>query len=517
MRVNEFLERTAERSPGKTALVCGERRWAYAEVEEAANRVAHALRERGVEPGDRVLVYLPNGFEAVIAIFAILKAGGIFVPVNPTTKYGRLRYLLDHAEARALFAPARRAEMVSRLTVECPSVAFAVLCGAGADAATGSGPLFAFDALLRTSPSTRPSHVVTEDDLACLIYTSGSTGDPKGVMSAHANVDFASSSIIQYLENTPDDVVINVLPLSFDYGLYQLLMVFKFGGTLVLERSFAYPTVVLRRIETERVTGLPGVPTLFAMLLRMDLGRFDLTSLRYVTNTGAALPVAHIRRLREVLPWARLFSMYGLTECKRALYLPPEELDRRPESVGVPIPGTEAWVEDEAGNRLGPRQVGELVVRGRHVMRGYWRDPEATAARFRPGRFPGEGVLYTGDLFWMDEEGFFYFVSRKDDIIKSRGEKVAPKEVEDVLYRLPGVAEAAVVGVPDELLGQAVKAYIVRAEGASLTAADVIRHCRAHLEDYKVPRCVEFRESLPKTSSGKIDRRRLHASKTSEG
>ena len=252
-----------------------------------------------------------------------------------------------------------------------------------------------------------------------------------------------------------------MLPFSFDYGLYQLLMAFKFGGTLVLERSFAYPAAVLKRIEEEQVTGFPGVPTLFAMLLQMDLSRFDLSSLRYLTNTAAALPVEHIQRLRDAFPWARLYSMYGLTECKRTLYLPPEELDRRPGSVGIAIPGTEVWIEDEDGDRLGPGEIGELVVRGSHVMQGYWNNPEATAQWYRPGRYPAERLLYTGDLFKMDEEGFLYFVARKDDIIKSRGEKVAPKEVESVLYQLPGVVEAAVIGVPDPLLGEAVKAFVV--------------------------------------------------------
>jgi acyl-CoA synthetase (AMP-forming)/AMP-acid ligase II len=346
-------------------------------------------------------------------------------------------------------------------------------------------------------------------DLACLVYTSGSTGDPKGVMSTHANVAFAASSIIQYLENVPDDIVINVLPLSFDYGLYQLLMTFKFGGTLVLERSFAYPAVTLKQIEKERVTGLPGVPTLFAVLLQMDLSRFDLSSLRYLTNTAAALPVEHIQRLRDAFPWAQLYSMYGLTECKRTLYLPPEELDRRPGSVGVPIPGTEAWIEDEDGNRLGAGEIGELVVRGSHVMQGYWNNPEATEACYRPGRYPAERLLYTDDLFRMDAEGFFHFVGRQDDIIKSRGEKVAPKEVESVLYRLPGVVEAAVIGVPDGLLGQAIKAFVVCAPDADLEERDVIRHCRLHLEDFSVPQAVEFRASLPKTPSGKIQKRSL--------
>jgi len=331
-------------------------------------------------------------------------------------------------------------------------------------------------------------------------------------MSTHANMVFAASSIIQYLENTPEDIVINVLPLAFDYGLYQLLMVFKFGGTLVLERTFAYPAAILKRIEQERVTGLPGVPTLFSVLLQMDLSRFDLSSVRYITNTAAALPVEHILRLRDAFPQARLYSMYGLTECKRTLYLPPEELEHRPASVGIPIPGTEAWIEDENGNRLGPGEIGELVVRGAHVMQGYWKNPDATAKWYRPGRYPAERQLYTNDLFKMDEEGFFYFVARKDNIIKSRGEKVAPKEVENVLYRLPGVVEAAVIGVPDPILGEAIKAFIVCHKDAALTEQDVLRYCSQNLEDFMVPREVVFRSSLPKTESGKIQKQALQRS-----
>jgi acyl-CoA synthetase (AMP-forming)/AMP-acid ligase II len=339
--------------------------------------------------------------------------------------------------------------------------------------------------------------------LACLIYTSGSTGDPKGVMSDHSNVVFAASSIIEYLGNVESDIVICLSPLSFDYGLYQLLMVFKFGGTLVLEKGFTFPAVILKRIQEERVTGFPGVPTIYAMLLKMDLSPYDLSSLRYLTNTAAALPPSHILEIRAKFPWATLFSMYGLTETKRTLYLPPEQLDKRPDSVGIAIPGTEVWIEDEQGQRLGSGEVGELVSRGRHVMRGYWGDPEKTAARFRPGSVPGEWVCYTGDLFRMDDEGFMYFVSRKDDIIKSRGEKVAPKEVENVLYSLPGIREVAVIGVPDPVLGQAVKAFVVQEDNA-IAEADILRHCRTHLEDFMVPKYIELCTELPKTSSGKI-------------
>ena len=510
MLVSQFLEHNAERFPHKVALVCDSRRLTYAQIEEQANRVANGLLTLGVARGDRVAIWLHNSVETVIALFAILKAGATFTILNPTTKPDKLTYILNNCTAVGLFAAGTSSEHVTSLFGTVPSLQFAVLCGKGAEqrAASGSDKR-TFADLLETFSPTRPSCATIDVDLACLIYTSGSTGEPKGVMSTQANMVFAASSIIQYLENVPEDIIINVLPLAFDYGLYQLLMVFKFGGTLILERSFAYPAAVLRRMQDERATGLPGVPTLFALLLQMDLSRFDLSSLRYLTNTAAALPVEHIQRLRRAFPWTRLYSMYGLTECKRTLYLPPEELDRRPGSVGIAIPGTEVWVEDEDGNKLGPGKVGELVVRGSHVMQGYWNAPEKTAKMYREGSYPADRRLYTGDLFKMDQEGFLYFVARKDDIIKSRGEKVAPKEVEGVLYRLPGVVEAAVIGVPDELLGQAIKAFVVCSKDHKLTKRDVLRHCTQYLEDFMIPRSVEFRESLPKTSSGKIKRSAL--------
>ena len=510
MLVNHFLEQSAQRFPDKTALVCDGRRLTYAQIDEQANRLANGLLSLGITRGDRVAVWLPNSAEAVSAIFAILKVGAIFTVVNPTVKAGKLADILHNCTASGLFCPSQRSKQAIRLLDSIPSLKTVILCGkasAGEDAIHPK--LIEFSRLITASPTTAPPCPSIDVDLACLIYTSGSTGEPKGVMSTHANMSFAASSIITYLENTADDVVINVLPLSFDYGLYQLLMVFKFGGTLVLEKGFAFPAAVLKTIEREKVTGLPGVPTLFAMMLQMDLSRFDLSSLRYLTNTAAALPVEHIQQLRDAFPWAKLYSMYGLTECKRTLYLPPEELDRRPGSVGIPIPGTEVWIEDEQGNRLGPGEVGELVIRGSHVMQGYWNNPEATARWYRPGRYPAERLLYSGDLFKSDADGFLYFVGRKDSIIKSRGEKVAPKEVEQVLYKLDGVVEAAVIGVPDELLGQAVKAFIVRGNTHALTEKEVLHHCAQHLEDYMMPRYVEFRDSLPKNASGKIDVRAL--------
>lgn len=515
MLVQDFLQQNAEYLPDKIALICGDQRLTYAEMEARANRLANAMLDHGVKRGDRVVIFLNNSVETVVSIFATLKAGGVFVVVNPTTKLDKLVYILNNCSATALVAELRNFSFVSAVIERAHTLKFCILCDSHTakvkiDTGTiyGHVPMLDFDDLSWTYQDQRPPQVNIDLDLACLIYTSGTTGEPKGVMSDHSNVVFAASSIIEYLGNMEDDIVINTLPLSFDYGLYQLLMVFKFGGTLVLERSFAYPAAILKIMEQEHVTGFPGVPTTFSLLLNMDLEPYDLSSLRYITNTAAALPPSHIQQLREKFSWATLYSMYGLTETKRTLYLPPDQLDKRPDSVGIPIPGTEAWIEDENGNQLDAGEIGELVVRGRHVMRGYWQNPEATSERYRPGNTPGERICYTGDLFRMDEEGYFYFVSRKDDVIKSRGEKVAPKEVENILYGIEGVIEAAVVGTPDPVLGQAIKAILVL-DGVEMTEAEVLAHCRANLEDYMVPKYIEFSDQLPKTTSGKIKKRDL--------
>jgi acyl-CoA synthetase (AMP-forming)/AMP-acid ligase II len=380
---------------------------------------------------------------------------------------------------------------------------------AGAKTPDGAG--LSLDAIL-AQPHALPNdpHLI-DQDLSLLIYTSGSTGKPKGVMLTHCNICNNAWSISTYLGNTPDDVVLCVLPLSFDYGLFQILTGARVGFAVVLAHSFAFPIEVLKLIGRHRVTGLPGVPTIFARMLQFaPFDSLNMSSLRYITNTAAAFPPSHIRRLRELLPRVTIFSMYGVTESTRVAYLDPAKLDAKITSVGQAMPNSEVYIVDEEGRRLGPREVGELVVRGTSVMRGYWRRPEETAKALRDCLFiPGEKVFYTGDLFWADADGDLHFVGRRDDVFKCRGEKVSPKEVENALYELQEVAEAAVIGVADDTDGYAVKAYIVFHDGQQLREEVLRRHCKSRLEPWLQPKYFEICKLLPKTDSGKITRHAL--------
>jgi len=506
--LDDFLKNSAQRLPDKVALVSQGRRYTYAELDSLSNRLANALLRRKLDKDDRVAVFLENSVESVISIFGILKAGCAFVVLNPQTKPRKLSYILDNCSAKGWIASGKNIETLEAIERNVSSLEFSYLCGPGTRELAVTDRREPLGDILEHGSCEEPVPRSIDIDLAAIIYTSGSTGFPKGASFTHRAMISASTSITTYLENVEADIILNALPLAFDYGLYQVLMSTQIGATLVLEKEFTFPYQIIKAITSERVTGFPGVPTIFAMLLQLkDLDKHDLSSVRYITNTAAALPPRHIRELRHIFPNARIYSMYGVTECKRVSYMPPEELDQRPTSVGKGMPNEEVYIVDEKGDKVPPGQVGELVVRGSNVMMGYWGMPEESAKVLRPGKYPGERVLYTGDLFKMDEEGYLYFVARKDGIIKSRGEKVSPKEIENVICELPEVLEVCVVGVPDELLGQAVKAKIVLRNGQRhLTKRKVIDHCAAHLERFMVPKYVEFVPALPKTLSGKVIR-----------
>jgi len=510
MLLHNQFEESARRYSDKTALIVGDSRYTYADLNRLSHQTAVVMRSEGIKAGDRVAVFINNSVEAVAGIYATLKLGAIFIPINPLTKAHKLAYLLNDARASCLITegilqPAFLKALELNTTVK--------LCISKGDYALREFNFirhYSFNDFVSLDHEQEFPPCVIDQDLAAIIYTSGSTGDPKGVMLTHLNMLTAVNSVSSYLGLRHDDIISSSLPLSFDYGLYQVLMSAKMGATSILERSFAFPVKVIERMQNENASVFPGVPTMFTMLAQVkSLPEFDLNRLRIITNTAAALSVRQIHDLRRLFPRAQLFSMYGLTECKRVSYLPPEELDRRPTSVGRGMPNQEMFLVDSDGNRLPFGSEGELVIRGSHVMKGYWEKSEETAKRLKADPDTGNILLYSGDIFRTDTDGYYYFVARKDDIIKTRGEKVSPREVENVIYGLDGVLECAVIGVTDALLGQAIKVFIVLQDGFNYSEADVIRYCHSNMENHMVPKYVTVEMQLPKTDTGKITKKDL--------
>ena len=507
--LHDGLMAHADERPDHLAVIAGGERVTYAELAARAARMARGLQARGLRRGDRVAIFLENSVTVVAALYAASMAGAAFMVVNPQTKADKLRYVLADAAASALISDMRLATIAVPVAAELEHLHTVVFDGEERAEAVYPRAVGLAELMTEQPPEPLASGVIPLD-LAALVYTSGSTGNPKGVMLSHQNMVFAQASLSQYLRLAPDDRILNVLPLAFDYGLYQALMAVHMGATLVLETSFAFPAEVVRRIKHERVTVVPGVPTVFATLLALHRNApLSLPSVRRITNTAAHLPDDYVPPLLEMCPNALVFKMYGLTECKRVCYLEPELVSAKPMSVGKAIPGTETFVLRDDGTPAVPGETGVLYVRGPHVMMGYWNLPEETARMLVPGPYPGERMLCTHDFFKTDAEGFLYFVGRSDDIIKSRGEKVAPVEVENALAGIPGVREAAVVGVPDELLGQAVRAYVVLDAGVTMDERGFRRACIARLEAFMVPRDVVFVDVLPKTESGKVRKKSL--------
>jgi long-chain acyl-CoA synthetase len=503
---DSLLQHGASEARLRTALIVDGQSYSFVQLLDASRRLAGALRSRGIARGDRVAIQLENSWECATAVFGILIAGAVFVLINPQTKASKLEFILRDSGARALIIESAL-EQVYREALQGLEESPAVLCSGKC-----RGPAESLEAALAAAqPLAEPVPAIPLD-LAAIIYTSGSTGTPKGVMQTHQAMVFTTGALIEYLRLTQDEKILCVLPLSFDYGLYQLLMAVTLGACLVLERSFAFLGQVLDRVRDERATVFPGVPTIFATLLAAHRrSALSFPSVTRLTNTAAALPDEFVGGLREIFPNALIYKMYGLTECKRVSYLDPELIDAKPGSVGKAIPGTEVYLLSAEGKPVQAGEVGILYVRGPHVMAGYWNRPDLTEEMLKPGKLPGERVLCTHDLFRMDDEGYLYFVGRTDDIIKTRGEKVSPVEVENTLHRIPGVREAAVVGVPDMLLGQAIRAYVVADPAAGLTVQSLRADSAAFLEPYMVPTQVILCDSLPRNPNGKVNKQILAA------
>lgn len=502
--VVHLLQSSAERFEGKTALIAKDRSLRYGDLWVEVAKTARLLREAGLERGGRVGILAENSCEYVTAYYGVLLAGGAAVAMNAQAKSRTIAACLKHCEASFLIADGRHKELeglmeslsgrTRLITIkDAPHRELGPLAGSWTEIRGQSAAPFS------DADFPRP------DELASLIYTSGTTGDPKGVMLTHENLRENLRSIVTYLKLSEDDSIVNVLPFHYSYGNSVLQTHLAVGGRLVLENSMIYPRRVLERIEKERVTGFSGVPSTFALILsRCNLEDFDLSSVRYMTQAGGPMAPAHVARLTRALPHVRFFVMYGQTEASARLsYLPPERLTEKLGSCGVPIPGVEIEVRDEAGNGVPAFVTGEIYARGKNIMRGYWNNPEATK------RAIVDGWLKTGDLAHTDEEGYLYIDGRASDMIKSGAHRISPQEIEEVIAELNFVSEVGVVGVPDEILGQVVKAVIVPKPGQTADPFDIQKHCAQNLALYKVPRRIEISAELPKTSSGKIRRHML--------
>lgn len=518
--VHHILERTAARYPDKTAIVIHGKRYSYRQLNYKADIIAQNLIELGLEPECRVVIYLTDSIETVIAMFGILKAGGVFVILNHDLRHKKLNYILKDTDAEWLIYSADK-----HFTVECAIGNVETLKGLilspRNEVATNTVPItvpkntnfYNWVDLISCDRKKEIKPIEAQDDqIAALIYTSGTSGYPKGVISAHYNIIEATKSINQYLQNSLDDIILNVLPMSFDYGLYQVFLAFSAGATLIIENGFTYPYKVLDILISESVTGFPIVPVIAGILAKLKREVIsECHQLRYITNTGDVLPENLIKRLLVLFPQAKIFLMYGLTECKRATYLPPEQIQYRPDSVGIPIPNCQAKIVDYNGNEVGANEVGELVIQGKNVMQGYWKQKSDTDAVFKFGSDRKDAMLFTRDLFRKDEDGYLYFVCRIDHLLKIKGERISPKEIEDFINGIDGVIQSAVVGIEDEKFGKSVIAYVSIDKESEITPEFIKQRCADGLESVLVPDIVEICDILPVSENMKIHKNKLKA------
>lgn len=511
--LHELITRSAQRDPGHPALREAGTDLSYGALHESVQSAARLFLAHGLARAERVAVYLEKRVDTVVALFGAAAAGGVFVPVNPLLKPEQVGHILADCDVRILVTSPERLELLRETLPRCRALRTLVLVGEAA-AAPLEGVQMVNWAEHAHAPEHAP-HRVIDQDMAAILYTSGSTGRPKGVVLSHRNIVAGAVSVSQYLENTPDDRILSVLPLSFDYGLSQLTTAFHVGASAVL-MNYLLPRDVIRATARERITGLAAVPPLWVQLAQLDWPDSVAEHLRYFTNSGGHMPKPTLDALRARLPKTKPYLMYGLTEAFRSTYLPPDEVDRRPDSMGKAIPNAEILVVREDGSPCAPGEPGELVHRGIHVALGYWNDPEKTAERYKPapGQLSGlpitEMAVWSGDTVRMDEDGFLYFIGRRDEMIKTSGYRVSPTEVEEVAYATGLVAEVAAVGVDHPVLGQAVVLVTYSADNGDAISAQLVDACKRDLPGFMAPAQVIARhEPLPRNPNGKIDRKRL--------
>jgi len=517
--LHELISVSAAKLPEAAALTYGKTTLSYAALHEAVSSFASGLISLGLERGERVAIYLEKRFETVIASFGAPAAGSVFVPLNPLLKPEQVSYILHDCNVRVLITSPERLALLQDILPSCHDLRHVVVLDS-------PEPLPVIEAVTCSRWSevlnqpARHGHRVIDTDVVGILYTSGSTGKPKGVVLSHRNMVAGAKSVASYLENRPDETLLAALPLSFDAGFSQLTTAFHVGARVVL-LNYLLPRDVIKALEREKVTGLTAVPPLYIQLTQLAWPDSITEHLRYFANTGGRMPRETLDALRKHLPKSKPFLMYGLTEAFRSTYLPPSEVDRRPDSIGKAIPNAEILVLREDGTACAPNEPGELVHRGALVGMGYWNDPEKTAERYKPlpagvgGREAGlvlpEVAVFSGDSVRMDEEGFLYFIGRRDEMMKTSGYRVSPTEVEEILYATKLVGECVAFGVDDDRLGQAIQVIVTPLFGAdALDTASLMAECRNRMPAYMVPAGIEVREGpLPRNPNGKIDRKAL--------
>jgi acyl-CoA ligase (AMP-forming) (exosortase A-associated) len=514
--LGDLLGTGAALGPDRPALREGSRSLSYGELHALASDVARGLLALGLGPGDRVAIYLPKTVPMVAAAFGTALAGGVFVPVNPVLKGAQVAHILRDSGARVLLTAAPRLAAVASALGDCPALGHVVLTDAASAASSGGPAQLDWAGLLAAGRGGRAGHRRIDADLAAIFYTSGSTGAPKGVMLSHRNLVAGAISVASYLGNHADDRILAVLPLSFDAGFSQLTTGFLSGACVTL-LDYLLAGDVARTVAAHGITGITGVPPLWSQVADATWPPGASATVRYIATTGGVMPPTLLRKLRTVFPNARPYLMYGLTEAFRSTYLPPEEADARPESIGKAIPNAEILVLREDGTPCAPGEPGELVHRGALVSLGYWQAPELTARRFRP--IPGgvtqggqpELAVWSGDTVVRDADGFLYFRGRRDEMIKSSGYRISPTEVEDLVLQSGLASEVVALGLPDERLGQAVAIIAVTSAAAAgrpeaeRTAA-LLAHCKETMPLYMVPARIAWRAALPRNPNGKYDR-----------
>jgi len=496
--VDRFISICHER-PDNVAVVQGNEQWSYQDLGALCAKVAHYLLESGISRDDRIAIVLQNSIEYIAVFYGIWAAGGVTVALNTQAKSRDIENWLRHSDAQWLFIDEDHPELQRLLSVESLNVRVVPVTRNRLPKSTTTCPDWQ---TIIDSKFTFPDVNVQQENLASIIYTSGTTGHPKGVTLTHGNLSSNIDSILKYLKITASDSIINVLPFYYSYGNSILHTHVVTGARLVLENSLLFPHRVIERIATENVTGFSGVPSTYSLILgRGNLADYDLSSLRYMTQAGGPMPPALIDKLINALPGVNFFVMYGQTEATaRLTYLEPENLLHKRGSIGKAIPGVEIEIRNTDQQRAAVGETGEICARGPNIMHGYWKDPERTETVIIAG------WLHTGDLAHYDKDGYIFIDGRSSDMIKSGGNRISPKEIEEVIQELDGVLEVTVIGVPDSLLGESIKAFIVSVPNSDLDKKTVQFHCKNNLASYKIPKEIVFTDDLPKTASGKVKR-----------